>query len=179
MHSVEVLLIGAGVLLLVFAYWLGTREKVESESGPAMQAAPGLSPENATKLQASLTELLNEIQTLSRDVTIDLEQKLSELKELLQLADKKREELSSEKVGDMKKREKTAERQTNETISIDKPNPELEITVEDDDAPPLPSNRYQQIYQLADQGYSLDEIARAVQMGKGEIQLILSLRKKD
>lgn len=179
MQSVEVLLIGAGVLLLVLAYWLGAREKVEQESAPPVQAAPALSPENSTKLQTSVTELLNEIQTLSRDVTIGLEQKLSELKELLQLADMKREELSSEMGGDMETGEKTAERQTTETAPIDTRNPELEITVEDDDASPLSSDRYQQIYQLSDQGYSLDEIARAVQMGKGEIQLILSLRKKN
>ncbi len=178
MQSIEVVFIGAGILLLVVAYWLGTRIKVEVESAPAMQAAPALSPENATKLQASVTELLNEIQTLSRDVTIDLEQKLLELKELLQLADMKREELSSEMVEDIEVREKTAERQTNKAVSTDRPSPELQITVEDDEAPSLP-NRYQQIYQLADQGYSLDEIARDVQMGKGEIQLILSLRTKD
>jgi TolA-binding protein len=178
MQSVEVFFIASGLLLLVLAYWLGTREKIEAEPG-SVQTAPALSAENAAKLQVSLTELLNEIQTLSRDVTLDLEGKLSELKELLQLADKKREELSSEEVEDMEIREKPAERQAYETDSLDTSNPELQITVEDDEAPPLPPNRYQQIYQLADQGYSLDEIARAVEMGKGEIQLILSLRKKD
>jgi hypothetical protein len=178
MQSIEVFLIAAGALLLVLAFWLGTREKIEAEPSPTPQPAPGLSPENAARLQASLTELLNEIQTLSRDITFDLEQKLSELKELLQLADRKSEELSSVNSGGRRMREQSAERQTSVESPPDTPDPELQVTVEDD-APTLPPNRYQQIYQLADQGFSLDEIARTVQMGKGEIQLILSLRKKD
>ena len=179
MQSAEIFLIAAGILLIVVAYWLGTREKPEATPSPAIERSSTLSPENAAQLQASLTELLNEIQTLSRDVTIDLEQKLSELKELLQLADRKREELISANSEDEQMHEEPAKRRADTINPVNTPDPELEVSVEDEDAPTMPSSRYQQIYQLADQGYSLDEIARAVQMGKGEIQLILSLRKKD
>ncbi len=171
------LVIGAGLLAL--AAWLGKRRDKEEDRRAPRQIVSGLSGGNAVKLQTSLTELLNELHTLSRDMTVDLEQKLSELKELLQLADTKLEELSSANSRGRYMGNSPA-RQRADGDSLPKPSePELEITVEDNDAPSPPPNRYQQIYQMADEGFRLDDIARHVQMGKGEIQLILSLRKKD
>ena len=55
--------------------------------------------------------------------------------------------------------------------------PEEEIeTVAEPAAPPV--GRYRKIYQMQDEGLPIDEIARSMSMGKGEIQLILSLREK-
>lgn len=39
--------------------------------------------------------------------------------------------------------------------------------------------RFETVYTLADMGYSISEIARQLQMGKGEVELILSLRHKE
>ena len=38
-------------------------------------------------------------------------------------------------------------------------------------------DRYEAIYRLADEGRTVEEIAQQLQMGKGEVQLILSLRR--
>ncbi|MFH1860968.1 MAG: hypothetical protein ABH870_08190, partial [bacterium] len=37
---------------------------------------------------------------------------------------------------------------------------------------------YAQIYKMSDEGLSIDEIAQQTKMGKGEVRLILGLRKK-
>jgi hypothetical protein len=179
MQFFEVFLIVVGAMLLALAAWLGKRRDEEEDRRAPRQIVSGLSGGNAVKLQTSLTELLNELHTLSRDMTVDLEQKLSELKELLQLADTKLEELSSANSRGRHMGNSPSRQRTDGDSLPKQPHPELQITVEDDDAPPPPPNRYQQIYRMADEGFRLDDIARHVQMGKGEIQLILSLRKKD
>lgn len=40
-------------------------------------------------------------------------------------------------------------------------------------------SRFETVYTLADLGYSISEIAKQLQMGKGEVELILSLRHKE
>lgn len=177
MQSIEILLILAGALLLVLSVYLERKHRAETTPPPPKQAAFGLTADNALKLQASLTELLRELQTLGQDVAVDLEGKLGELKELLHLADKKLEELS-EAEDKCAPRQSEQPQKDKQTPLAMKPGPELQITVEDD-YPPQPTNRYREIYRMADEGLSIDEIARRAQLGKGEIQLILSLRKKD
>jgi len=173
----ELFFVTTGIALLVFAFWLGEgqRSGVIGRTTPVPSTA---SINHALKLQNSLNELLRELQSLSQEVTDDLEEKLGQLKDLLQIADMKYEELSAPDDGSDGNGEpeyQFAERKP----PIEPEDSELELTIEDDEAPPMPSGRYRQIYQLADDGCSLEEIARHVRMGKGEIQLILSLRKKD
>lgn len=177
MEYIEIILITAGVLLLMLAAYFGKRQK--AEAAPPKQPIPGLSADSAAKLQTSLTELVNELYTLSQDVTSDLDQKLSELKELVQLADTKLAEASRTDTDTQFVDRPSEERRTDMEASTRSPDPELQITVENENAPPPPINRYQQIYKMADDGLPIADIARRVQMGKGEIQLILSLRKKD
>jgi hypothetical protein len=173
----ELFFVMTGIALLVLAFWLGegASSGVVGRTTPVPSTA---SINHALKLQNSLNELLRELQSLSQEVTNDLEEKLGQLKDLLQIADMKYEALSAPDDGNDGNGEpeyQFAERKP----PLEPQNSELELTIEDDEAPPMPSARYRQIYQLADDGCSLDEIARHLRMGKGEIQLILSLRKKD
>ncbi len=175
----EIFLITAGALLLALAVYFGKEQKDRIENPVEEQPLAHISTENAAKLQTSLTVLLNELHSMSRDMTVDLEQKLSELKELLQQADTKLEELSlaepTEQLPNMLKMEPEKER----IDSAEAPHSEFQNTAEHDTAAPPSSNRYEQIYRMADEELPVDEIARRMQMGKGEIQLILSLREKD
>ena len=179
MQLIEICLIGAGALLLGLAAYLGKRQADQAEL-PARKPPPAsLSPENAANLQTSLTQLLNELHTLSRDMTVDLEQKLAELKQLLQLADMTLEEMSPAGVQEQLLEDPAIEMQTSKQESVESPEPELQVTVEDEQIPTPAADRYQEIYKMAEKGLTVDEIARRMEMGKGEIQLILSLRKKD
>ncbi|RJP69876.1 MAG: DUF2802 domain-containing protein [Candidatus Abyssobacteria bacterium SURF_17] len=171
----EILFMAAGAALLALAAWLGKRQEMERIRSEPRQIVSGISPQGAAKFQASLTQLLHELHTLSRDVTLDLEQKLSELKELLQQADTKLEELgATERV-----KEKGNGAEQAKELEADSAEADLHETEEEGIALSSPTNRYHQIYQLADEGLPVDEIARRMQMGTGEIQLILSLRKED
>jgi hypothetical protein len=177
MQSIEILLILAGALLVVISIYLERKQRAEMTVPLPKQPALGLTAENALKLQSSLTELLRELQTLGHDVTVDLEGKLGELKELLHLADKKLGELSEAEDKGAPARSEQPKKDKQAPLATTR-SPELQITVEDE-YQSQPTNRYQEIYRMADAGLSTDEIARRAQMGKGEIQLILSLRKKD
>jgi hypothetical protein len=173
MLFLETVLIIGGVALLIAAFVLGRKQGV----GPyvASPAMPGLSAPNAVKLYSQLTELIHELHTISRDVTFDLEEKLAQLKELLQMADTKLEGLTSADAAQSEMQTPT-EPEALDAMPAEEWDPEAEIGPHEVSAH---LDRYRRIYELADQGLSLDEIARQVEMGKGEIQLILSLRDKD
>jgi hypothetical protein len=184
MPTTEILLMAAGVVFLAVSFWLGTRQNADGVATPVPSNA---SINHALKMQSSLNDLLSELQGLSREITDDLEQKLGQLKELLKLADNKCEALSAAVQGKGNGSEEDA-REEEDTQQVEaealeedleRAESDLQLTVEDEEPPPMPPSRYQQIYRLADDGCSLEEIARHVRMGKGEIQLILSLRKKD
>ena len=168
MQLIEICLIGMGTLLLALAFYLGKKHGGRDEPGAREQVVEGLSPEKAVRLQTSLMRLLQELQTLSSDMTTDLEEKLSELKELLQLADTTHEEKSAD----------TPEKEPSAEMKTEKQKETSETAADEATSPPL-SHRYSEIFKMAEEGLAIDEIARRMQMGKGEIQLILSLRQKD
>jgi hypothetical protein len=179
MHLFEIFLISIGTLLLVIAFYLGKRHADGDEYSVHAQLDTGLSPEKATKLQSSLTQLLHELQTLSSDMTADLDQKLSELKELLQLADNTLEEMSPVEIEEQLPIESTVETQAEKEESTESFEPEHQLNAGEESMPLPPAHRYTEIFQMEEEGLPIDEIARRMQMGKGEIQLILSLRQKD
>ena len=171
MLIIELFFITSGIALLGMAFWLGKQDEEQEAAGVATIPSTA-SINHALKLQNSLNELLHELQSLSQEITDDLEAKLDQLKDLLRIADTKCEELASTEPGG-------AGAQPSRDEQLEPQPPDLDLTIEDEGTVPAPSNRYRQIYQMADDGCSLDEIARHVRMGKGEVQLILSLRKKD
>ncbi|RJP22008.1 MAG: hypothetical protein C4520_08920 [Candidatus Abyssobacteria bacterium SURF_5] len=176
MLTLEIFLIISGIGLISLSFWIGKPD----QNGEGKNLVPSnASINHALKLQGSLNELLHELQGLSQEVTNDLEEKLGQLKELLQLADIKCKELSSPGAGNGDAEDDFDMQAEQEEEYDASPSEQLIMNEdEDEDEPLLPPGRYQEIYTLADEGRSLDEIARHVRMGKGEIQLILSLRKK-
>lgn len=179
MQLLEIFLIAAGALLLILSARPDGKNGAGSEPPEREQPPAEPSIEASAKLQTSLSELLGELHSLSGSMAIDLEKKLAELKEVLQLADKKLEKMS--KAG-MKKKparkpapEQSAEEETGARAPASQPRP----TEEEKPTPASLTGRYGEIYQMEDQGLPIEEIARQMQMGKGEIQLILSLREKD
>jgi hypothetical protein len=179
MSSIEFIFIATGLLLLIASVLLGRRQKARPEGLEQQPPQPVIpTNEDAEKLQKSLTELLRELHTLSNDMTVDLEEKLAELKEMLQQADNKLEEMSAATVEnrpiDDAFPEPSAETNPLDVLLDDEP-----VKVGENNAAPVPTGRYREIYQMDDEGLPINEIARRMNMGKGEIQLILSLREKD
>ncbi len=179
MQLFEIILIAAGASLLALSVWLGGKRKSNPEPPPREQSPAELSPEATSKLQTSLIELLRELHTLSNDMSVDLEERLTELKDVLQLADKKLEEMSIAGIKEKPEIEQAPKPPEKTPPPASAPEVEPEPTAEQDDVSPSLGGRYGEIYQMEDQGLPINEIARRMQMGKGEIQLILGLREKD
>ena len=179
MHIIEFLFISLGALLLVIAFYLGRGQAHKDSQAAGDHVIKGISHEKAVKLQTSLLQLFHELQTLGNDMTADLEEKLSELKELLHLADTTIEEKPPAESEIEPSMESDID-ELNETEEIPEP-PEMEppLTVEENVTPTPLTHRYSEIFQMAEEGFPIEEIARRMRMGKGEIQLILSLRQKD
>jgi hypothetical protein len=256
MSNIEFILIAAGALLLLASAYMEIRQAETPAPAPSPGQQPLPSLESAEKMRDSLAELLQELHVLSSDVTLDLEKKLSELKESLQQADIKIEKMASVAAAeetpvpptepDVESPALSPETQSPEDIreeSQEEPIEEPQEEVEDEpekepsqdpdvehegqfadrlaekivdereeiqgdtlelsgrsvpevsgpkvsrseeeietvaEAEPVapPVGRYRKIYQMQDEGLPIDEIARQMSMGKGEIQLILSLREK-
>jgi hypothetical protein len=178
MSTIEFIFIAAGILLLIAAALLGRRQETEPEPREQKPPQPASSNKDAEKLQISLTELLRELHTLSNEMTVDLEEKLAELKEVLLQADNKLEEMSAATAEDKPTVEPLPESST-ETDPLDALLDEEPAEVRENNVAPVPTGRYREIYEMDDEGLPINEIARRMNMGKGEIQLILSLREKD
>ena len=178
MSSIEFIFIATGILLLIVSALLGRRQETEPEPHEQQPPQPTSSNKDAEKLQISLTELLRELHTLSNDMTVDLEEKLAELKEVLQQADNKLEEMSAVTAEDKPPVEPPPESST-EKGPLDALLDEEPADAPENNAAPVPTGRYREIYEMDDEGLPINEIARRMNMGKGEIQLILSLREKD
>lgn len=178
MSNIEFIFIATGIVLLIVSALLGRRPKAEPE--PLERQPPQLVPtyEDAEKLQISLTELLRELHALSNDMTVDLEEKLAELKEVLQQADNKLEEMSAATV-ENRPIDEPLQGLSTETDPLDVLLDDEPAKVAENNTAPVPPGRYREIYQMDDEGLPINEIARRMNMGKGEIQLILSLREKD
>lgn len=196
MQDIELILIAVGALLIIVSALLGRRKGAEPESPAPPMPAPGVSPEGAVELKASLAELLRDLQELNDDMTADLEDKLAELKEALEEADNKLEEMAAAGIGQNPPEEPSEEpsqepsggtgpepRWPSESEESQEPQESrepLEPREQEENIPmPSPTGRYGEIYRLEDGGLDVEEIARRMNMGKGEIQLILSLREKD
>lgn len=196
MQDIELILIAVGALLIIVSALLGRRKGAEPESPAPPMPAPDVSPEGAVELKTSLAELLRDLQELNDDMTADLEDKLAELKEALEEADNKLEEMAAAGIGQNPPEELSEEpsekpsggtapepRWPSESEESQEPQESrepLEPREQEENIPmPSPTGRYGEIYRLEDGGLPVEEIARRMNMGKGEIQLILSLREKD
>ena len=193
MQNIEFILIPIGALLIVVSALLGRRHKPAPAAAPPPPELmrPDVTPESIVELQAYLIELLRDLHELSSDMTADLDDRLTELKDVLEEADNKLEGLSTARAGKERLLEsgpepeaatETSEPEATPPRPPEPPTPpeepEPEERAESRTAGP-PTGRYREIYQMDDQELPIDEIARRMKMGKGEIQLILSLREKN
>jgi hypothetical protein len=196
MQNIELIFIALGTLLLVVAALLGRRQEPAPASPPPPEALrPDVTPESIVELQAYLIELLRDLHELSNNMTADLDDRLTELKDVLEEADNKLEGVSAtrtrkegvpepepEAASEISEPEATSPGPPERPARPEEPKPEQpepEERAESRAVSSAPTGRYREIYQMDDQGAPIDEIARHMKMGKGEIQLILSLREKN
>ncbi len=153
-----VMLAAIGVALFVFFNFFKKRD-----------LSPPTLPSEFIKWKQDAQDIILEIEKVGREVVENVEEKIKILKRVVKEAEDKIQQLD-------KKIEHLA------GISIKIPRVyEDEISIlptKEDIFSPLSQNRYTKIHHLADQGWEISEIAREVNVGKGEVQLILDLKKE-
>jgi len=176
-------LAGAGVIYLVArAITRGLREQSGRERPERVDKA-------ASVLDA-MVSLLEQQRTLSNKITDTLEKKTRELKELIEQAEQTIASLAA-RVSTFTPPQ--AESEPEETDEADAPEVGTgraeraalfgSVTTVPPARTPLPGSRLSSeekqrlIYEYADAGMDIHEIAREMKIGKGEVKLVLSLRQ--
>jgi DNA-binding NarL/FixJ family response regulator len=145
----------AGLIALVVVLLLKLRNLTpnpprQAELPPEVQASMQRFLSQSEKLSASFNEALKQKKELSVSLILKLERKINDLNEMLSRAE---EDL------------KQAEKSRGQSPDPEKANPAA------------PENRAM-VLRLAEQGLSIEEIARRTKLNRGEVELILDLEKQ-
>lgn len=164
----------------------------EEDALPTPAKDVSVHSENTEQLVSVLRELIAEQRELSRHLTDVLEKKTIEVRRLLRDADKKIELLEQHSPRERVKpqvsvlqTEGTDRESTRSTTAQAREEREALLGVLRSPAPAgsqglrelASEEKIRRVYELADSGMSIHRIAQQMSIGKGEIKLILSLRK--
>lgn len=151
------------IFMLVFIRWKVKRGDEQREREMNLTDSPRRKQQQ--EIADSARNLLLEVENVSRQVNAKLGTKMRVLDELIQQADKKIKRLE-ELAGEEKATEKPED--IPETEKLDPP---PEVAREADAVT-------SKIYEMADSGREILEISKETGIPRGEVELILSLRKK-
>jgi hypothetical protein len=126
---------------------------------PHRPAAPGDAAHR--QLQQSLTELLLQLEEMSREINGQIDTRLRAMNLLIQEAD--------QKIRQLQRLQGSSAADVAAMPRIPAPRPELR--------PDVASERYAKVYALAEKGLTVVEIAREMKLMTGEVELILALRR--
>lgn len=136
----------------------------------------------ADDLVLAIRALTRELEQTGADVANQSAERLEALKIAMVEADKRREALEPA-AASVVAPVPAAGAASHAAVPEDMPSRgrQMDMTLDDYGAQPSDgqgrmAERYEQVYRLADQGRTVEEIAQQTQAGKGEIELILSLR---
>jgi hypothetical protein len=130
------------------------------------------------QLRRSMDRLLIELQETAREINATIDTKMIALNRLIEEADRRIEKLEGPSVPPAE----TPDTAGSETEEEPSQSPAKKRLTKDDDAPDTPAARRRRrlekrIYKLADEGKDMLEIARITDTPRGEVELILSLRR--
>lgn len=173
------------IYLLVRAFHPVFRNERTPQSGPQRL-------QRTTQILDAMTSLLERQRALSREITNSIENKARELRDLIRQADETMSRLGAQAPTSTPptprpepRPAQTAGGASLETGTGREERAALFGTVRPVSpiATPLPGSKLSAVekrrlvYEYADAGMDIDEIAREMQLGKGEVKLILSLRQ--
>jgi DNA-binding NarL/FixJ family response regulator len=151
--SVETeLLIAAACVVIAYAMM-----RARSARKDPMSGQPRLSLAQQRQIEQELQDLLAELSEMSRKLSAELDTRAEKLERLIREAQEKIDALESAAPGVVRP-------------PVQPPAPRT--------GPGLFEPRHAEVYNLADQGRSLQEIAKTLDRPSGEIELILALRPR-
>jgi hypothetical protein len=151
-ETMQWIVYAVGALTIVFVVF---RPSLRNKKDPLSPSGPKMTMAQQRSVEREMSNLLVELSEMARQISGQLDTRAAKLEALMQEADKK--------IAELKRLETT---QHEQEIKPFEPKPA-----------PLPNDaRYSAIYDLADAGHSVQEIAQQLARPRGEVELILALR---
>jgi hypothetical protein len=150
-----VMLIGFGLFVLVF---LSFRTKWKNKRKPAAALPASNTLAQQRHVERDMQKLLTELHEMARQMNAQIDTKAAKLEALIAEADQKIARLNGNVPAD----------DAVETVA-EEPQEEASIA---------PTYQHATLYELADEGHDVEEIARRTDRPRGEVELILALRRR-
>jgi hypothetical protein len=165
--------IAIGVITIVYVVLVKPlRAKKNKDPLARPPAESGLARQRG--IEREMSSLLVELSDMSRQMTAQLDTRAAKLETLIQEADEKIATLRALSGGDCRIEGVLAEAKSREPGSLALPDAGVGRLSFADPTPMDP--RHAEVYDLADEGQSAQEIARHTGRPRGEVELILALR---
>ena len=160
--------IGLGVATVVYVAFIRPLTKGKKKADPLSRptAEPGLARQRG--FERDMNNLLVELSEMARQMTGQLDTRAAKLEALLREADEKIATLRSLAAGGAAPPGVLIEAKLLESDAVP-------MRAAEDPVPPL-DPRHAEVYDLADEGQSAQDIARQTGRPRGEVELILALR---
>lgn len=150
------------MVLLVLFFYLSNQNRLSNRNE---DASTQFTKEDLINWQNTLATMLQETETFSKELTEKITKHVAELDGKISIAD--------EKIKEIKELVNLGSPSVQNFTAPVKTFPRVEQME-------LPANpRHIKIFELADQGWNITDIAREAKVGKGEVQLILGLRREE
>jgi hypothetical protein len=153
---------GLAILYTVFRPTFGKKDPLNKPRSTAALA-------QQRNVERQMQNLLVELSEMSRQLTAQLDTRSQKLELLLHEAD--------EKLAEMKRVIAALPASTNEPKMSE--SERAAWTIPSQPQPASVDQRHQEVYELADQGQAAADIARQLNRPRGEVELILALRRGD
>ncbi|QDU63840.1 hypothetical protein Pan216_47210 [Planctomycetes bacterium Pan216] len=195
MNNAQLLIIAAMAFLIIVLLLRGTRRRKASKNTNHMndlrkQMAAQRADESATQLKVELQELFREMNAridtkmhVLNELILDAERKIKELRQLQDESalgrDDEAEEDREPVVVEMDRSVLMGPAARAAKLAAT-PEPDLSLPAESEpeESDQEPKDRYAIIYKLADDGMTPAEICEATGQARGEVELILGLRRR-
>ena len=173
----DYVLLALGIVLVAGWCWQKRNGRLHDGTGAGETK---VLQEELSKARTEIRLLLDEINTVSEKVVNEISEKIREAENLKLQAPETNEAPKIDPAAEtavriVKSAARKQAKREHKVIDLS----EHKQTHEAAAGAKLTGSKFDTVYTLADLGYSISEIAKQLQKGKGEVELILSLRHKE
>jgi len=166
-----------GVLLIIISF-LFPKEKKNREEITVTKESDKLLEQREDNLIKTINEAddaIEQLNDISKQIFLQQEEKYQELLYLYEIIEQKKKELTNASENKQAKENLNV----NQTLS-DNTKEDMKQDIKQDIKKEAVESisKYDEIFKLNEQGYSITEIAKKLNMGQGEVNLVLELKKR-
>ena len=164
---------GAGLILIAYALVV-MKDKPAAKNGFDMEKIMEAMDRSINDADSTATELAK----FSQNVVTEIDDKYQQLLYLYSLIDEKSEKLGSDQINSSNSKHSGIDISIDESFDFQDKRKETTVkAVEKGFDPNLVSDKYRSVFELYNKGMSVAEIARSLNIGQGEVKLVLELGK--